>query len=159
MPKNTFGQIWELNFQEKITFYWFEERYQTKSFGSPKIWTQGSILTYLKKKLVQIGHVWTVSDNNFLLFFENGSHFWTAVTLQLVAGFGQVFFNHFLINISLPDEGESRHNVCPASWPVYSKLCGSCSLIFSQHPREKVGLLNKMIRATTEKMYLLTFEY
>ena len=92
VPKNTFGQIWELNFQEKITFYWFEERYQTKSFGSPKIWTQGSILTYLKKKFVQIGHVWTVSDNNFLLFFENGSHFWTAITLQLVDRFGQIFF-------------------------------------------------------------------
>ena len=39
------------------------------------------------KKFVQIGHVWTVSDNNFLLFFENGSHFWTAITLQLVDGF------------------------------------------------------------------------
>ena len=54
VPKNTFGQIWELNFQEKITFYWFEERCQTKFLGSPKIWARGSILTYLKKKFVQI---------------------------------------------------------------------------------------------------------
>ena len=52
----------------------------------------GKILTYFKKIFVQIGHVWTVSDNKFLLFFENGSHFWTAITLQLVDGFGQIFF-------------------------------------------------------------------
>ena len=39
-----------------------------------------------------MGHVWTVSDNIFLLFFENGSHFWTAITLQLVDGFEQIFF-------------------------------------------------------------------
>ena len=45
-----------------------------------------------KKKKFQIGHVWTVTDNNFWTFFENGSHFWTALTSQLVDGFGQTFF-------------------------------------------------------------------
>ena len=45
-----------------------------------------------KKKKFQIGHVWTVKDNKFWTFFENGSHFWTALTLQLVDGFGQTFF-------------------------------------------------------------------
>ena len=30
LPKNAFGQIWELNFQEKITFYWFVRKCQTK---------------------------------------------------------------------------------------------------------------------------------
>ena len=40
----------------------------------------------------QIRHVWTVTDNKFWTFFENGSHFWTALTLQLVDGFGQTFF-------------------------------------------------------------------
>ena len=46
----------------------------------------------LLKKKIQIGHVWTVTNNNFCTFFENGSHFWTALTLQLVDGFGQTFF-------------------------------------------------------------------
>ena len=45
-----------------------------------------------KKKKFQIGHVWTVTDNNFWTFFENGSHFWTALTLQLVDGFQHFFF-------------------------------------------------------------------
>ena len=92
VPKNVFGQIWELNFWEKITFYWFVEKCQTKPCSWYSIWTLGKILTYFKKKFVQIGHVWTVSDINFLFFFENGSHFWTAITLQLVDGFWQTFF-------------------------------------------------------------------
>ena len=51
VPKNVFGLIWELNFQEKITFYWFVKKCQTKPFRSLKIWTPGQILTYLKKSL------------------------------------------------------------------------------------------------------------
>ena len=41
VPKNVFGQIWELNFKEKITFYWFVEKYQTKPRSWHNIWTQG----------------------------------------------------------------------------------------------------------------------
>ena len=48
----------------------------------------------LFKTVVQIGHVWTLTDNNFLNFFEYGSHFWTALTLQLVDGFQQFFFSN-----------------------------------------------------------------
>ena len=43
----------------------------------------------IKKKIVQIGLVWTVTDNKNLQKFENGSHFWTSLTLQKVDGFGQ----------------------------------------------------------------------
>ena len=54
LPKNAFGQIWELSFQEKITFFWFVEKCQTKPCSWQNIWTQGEILTYLEKKIVKI---------------------------------------------------------------------------------------------------------
>ena len=41
VPKNAFGQIWELNFQEKITFYGFVEKYQTKPCSWHNIWIWG----------------------------------------------------------------------------------------------------------------------
>ena len=59
LPKNAFGQIWELNFLEKNTFFWFVRKCQTKPFRSPNIWNQGSILTHLKNIL----------SNNFRTFF------------------------------------------------------------------------------------------
>ena len=46
----------------------------------------------IKKKIVQIGLVWTVTENKNLQKFENGSHFWTSLTLHIVDGFGQTFF-------------------------------------------------------------------
>ena len=92
MPKNTFDQIWQLIFLEIITFFRFVTKWQTKPFSWLDVWTRGKILTYLKKKFVQIRHVWTVTDNKNLLKFENGSHFWTPLTLPIVDRFGQTFF-------------------------------------------------------------------
>ena len=63
-----------------------------QTFWITKYLDSGLNSDLFKKKFVQIGHVWTVSDINFLLFFENGSHFWTAITLELVDRFGQFFF-------------------------------------------------------------------
>ena len=56
LPKNAFGQIWELSFEEKITFFWFVRKCQTKPCSWWNIWTLGGILTYLKKKLLKSVH-------------------------------------------------------------------------------------------------------
>ena len=70
LPKNAFGLIWELNFQEKITFYWFVGKCQTKPCSWQDIWTLGEILTYLKKKFVQIRPLFAE-----LKLSKSGSHF------------------------------------------------------------------------------------
>ena len=103
VPKNTFGQIWELNFQEKITFYWFEERCQTKFLGSPKIWARGSILTYLKKKFVQI-HPLIAK----LWLSKSGFHF-QKITNKFKRDFPQPK-NLFKDPLSVINENESPNN-------------------------------------------------
>ena len=91
-PGNVFVQIWQLIFWEKITLFWFVTKRQTKPCSWNDLWTCGKILTYLKKIIVQIRHVLTVTDNKNLHKFENGSHFWTSLTPEIVDGFGQIFF-------------------------------------------------------------------